>query len=298
MLLVPPRAPSDLPLDPELAKLGFAPGHWLIAETYPPGAVGPKGGEGQGEAWVRTGPGGHFLIVQSRTRGPFGEVEGEAIYAWDAAAGRYRGQFMSSLASLVEQHEGQWADGRASFEGQAGPKASPVFVRFTVAPRNGAVTIAFEVGATPDSRRPALTQVFKPSPRSRRDAAHGIGGIFFKAKDSRALAAWYRDHLGLPVEDPQKWTGAVLEWRDPRDPGRRATTVWGVFKQETKYFEPSPAPFMLNFRVDDLDAVLARLRKAGVTVDERVEDEENGRFGWAMDPEGNRIELWQPAPGH
>lgn len=297
MLLIPHKAPAEAPLDPELRQLGFAPGHWLVSESYPPGAAGPKGGEGVGEAWVRAGPGGHFLIVESRTRGPFGEVEGQAIYAWDAEEQRYRGQFMSSLASLVEQHEGRWAEGRATFEGQAGPRGSPVSVRFTVTPSPGEVKLAFEVGPSARARRPALHQTFRPSPKARRDFIHGLGGVFFKAQNPTSLATWYREHLGVPVEDPQKWTGAVLPWRDPREPGRMATTIWAAFKKETKYFDPSPAPFMLNFRVDDLDTTLARLRQEGVAVDDKVEEEENGRFGWAMDPEGNRIELWQPAPG-
>lgn len=297
MLLVPPKTPAQTPLDPELLRLGFTPGLWMIAETYPPGAAGPKGAEGLGEAWVRVGPGGHFLLVESRSAGPFGEVSGHATYAWDAEAQRYRGLFLSSLSGAVEQHEGTWADGRATFEGKAGPSKSPVWVRFTVAAQKGLVTLQFEVGPSEEARQPVLTQVFKPSPRGRADVAHGLGGVFFKAKDPKALAAWYRDHLGLKVEDPEKWTGAVLEWRDHRDPARRAQTVFGIFKRESKYFDPSPSPFMLNFRVDDLDATLLRLRQAGVTVDDKVEEEDNGRFGWAVDPEGNRLELWQPAPG-
>ena len=298
MLLVPPKPPAEVKLDPELQKLGFTPGLWAISEAYPPGAAGPKGAEGLGEAWVRIGPGGHFLIVESKTRGPFGEVASSAIYSWDAEAKRFRGQFLSSLAPLVEQHEGQFAEGKATFEGKAGTVASPVWVKFTLAPKSGLVTIAFEAGADAKSRKPVLTQTFKPSPAARRDIAHGLGGVFFKAKNPRALAAWYRDQLGLPIDDPEKWTGASLEWRDARDPSRTASTVFGVFKAETKYFEPSTEPFMLNFRVDDLDAVRARLKKAGAQVDEKVEVEDNGRFGWAMDPEGHRIELWEPAVGH
>jgi predicted enzyme related to lactoylglutathione lyase len=297
MLLVPPKPPAEPQLDPELQKLGFTPGLWNVAEVYPPGVAGPKGAEGQGEAWVRVGPGGHFLIVETQTRGPFGEVQGTAIYSWDAEAKAYQGQFMSSLAPLVEQHRGTFADGRTTFEGKAGVASKPVFVKFTLAPKGGVVTMSFEAGLDAKSRRPALTQTFKPSAAARRDAAHGLGGVFFKAKNPKELAGWYRDQLGLAIEDPEKWTGAVLVWRDARNPSRGGSTVFGIFKQETKYFEPSASPFMLNFRVDDLDATLARLKKAGVTVDARVEEEENGRFGWAMDPENNRIELWQPAPG-
>ncbi|MDR3445221.1 MULTISPECIES: VOC family protein [Dyella] len=115
----------------------------------------------------------------------------------------------------------------------------------------------------------------------------GFGGIFFKARDPSALAEWYAQHLGLPVE---AWGGARFD-DEPRQPGY---TMWSPFAADTKYFAPSTQPYMINFRVDDLDGLLARLRDAGVTVDDRVEDSEYGRFGWAMDPEGTRIELWQP----
>lgn len=120
----------------------------------------------------------------------------------------------------------------------------------------------------------------------------GIGGIFFKARDPDALAAWYRERLGVPVEDGN-W--AVFRWGAD---GPAGTTVWAVFRDDTDYFGPSGGGFMLNFRVDDLDRVLAELRQDGVKVVDRVEEHEYGRFGWIVDPEGNRIELWQPAEGH
>jgi len=123
----------------------------------------------------------------------------------------------------------------------------------------------------------------------------GLGGVFFRAGDREALAAWYRRHLGLPISGGG-WH--VLEWRERDDPAKVGTTVWALFPRDTSYFGASKPTFMLNYRVDDLDAMLAQLRAAGVTVDERTHQDENGRFGWATDPEGNRIELWQPAPGH
>jgi predicted enzyme related to lactoylglutathione lyase len=122
------------------------------------------------------------------------------------------------------------------------------------------------------------------------ERVRGIGGVFFKARDPKALAAWYQEHLGVPVE---KWGGASFSWRE-HDPAGTAKTAWSLFAEDTRYFDPSPASFMINFRVDDLDAMLAQLRGAGVTVDDKVDDSEYGKFGWAMDPEGNRIELWQP----
>ncbi len=122
------------------------------------------------------------------------------------------------------------------------------------------------------------------------ERVRGIGGLFFKAKDPERVRAFYRDLLGVPIED---WGGARFVWRD-HDPRGDAATVWSPFAADTKYFQPSEASFMVNFRVDDLDAMLAQLRAAGAPVDDRIEDSEFGRFGWVMDPEGNRIELWQP----
>lgn len=113
----------------------------------------------------------------------------------------------------------------------------------------------------------------------------GIGGIFFKARDPQALAAWYREHLGVPVEPGQAY-GVITS----AAAGEQA--VWSTFPADTTYF--GGGPFMINYRVRDLDAMLAQLRAAGAQVDARVEELEYGRFGWATDPEGNRFELWQP----
>lgn len=117
------------------------------------------------------------------------------------------------------------------------------------------------------------------------EKVQGVGGVFFKARDPGVLSAWYRDHLGVPVAFEH---GAMFE----AEAG--AMTVWTVFADESKYFAPSTKPFMINFRVSDLDKMLAQLRALGDAVDDKVEDSEYGRFAWVMDPEGNRIELWQP----
>ena len=117
----------------------------------------------------------------------------------------------------------------------------------------------------------------------------GLGGIFFKARDPKALSAWYQSHLGIKIED----FGGAMFFDDAAQPGH---IVWCPFNENTKYFEPSSQPFMVNFRVDDLKALLAQLRGAGVQVDARVDESEYGNFGWIMDPEGNRVELWQPPP--
>jgi predicted enzyme related to lactoylglutathione lyase len=120
----------------------------------------------------------------------------------------------------------------------------------------------------------------------------GIGGIFFKARDPAALRAWYRTHLALDV---QEWGGVVFSGSDG-PAGQDAMTVWNIFPADSTCFAPSAAPFMINYRVADLHVALAELRAAGCAVDERTDESEFGRFGWVQDPEGNRVELWQPPP--
>lgn len=122
----------------------------------------------------------------------------------------------------------------------------------------------------------------------------GIGGVFFKARDPKKLGAWYREHLGI---EPDANGYVSFHWRDRDDPERIGSTAWNPFDHDTRYFEPSRAPFMINYRVDDLHALLEALRAEGLEVDPKVEESEFGRFGWVMDPEGNRIELWEPPDG-
>ena len=119
----------------------------------------------------------------------------------------------------------------------------------------------------------------------------GIGGVFFKSKgDHKALAAWYQKHLGMPLAP---WGGAVLRW--PEDGGEdKGLTVWHVAEPNTKWFAPSDASFMINYRVDDMDELLASLRAAGVEVIKGPETHENGTFAWIADPDGNKLELWEP----
>ncbi|MEZ4703492.1 MAG: VOC family protein [Rhodothermales bacterium] len=119
----------------------------------------------------------------------------------------------------------------------------------------------------------------------------GIGGVFIKSNnDSAALAAWYQKHLGMPVES---WGGAVLRWPDDTAEDK-GLTVWTVAKKESKWFSPSESAFMINYRVDDLDALIAQLRADGVDVVGGPESHENGKFAWIMDPDGNKVELWEP----
>jgi len=120
----------------------------------------------------------------------------------------------------------------------------------------------------------------------------GIGGIFFKTQDPQALYQWYEKHLGIPPASDG--TSATFEWREVDDPEAKGMTVWSIFPRDTRYFDPSASPFMINYRVDDLDALLAALQEEGVQIDPHREDYDYGRFAWIMDPAGNRIELWEP----
>ena len=122
----------------------------------------------------------------------------------------------------------------------------------------------------------------------------GIGGIFFKSKDPKALGEWYRIHLGVNVEE---WGGAGFKWVSPENPSGIGTTIWSPFKEDTQYFAPSTAPFMVNYRVDDLHALLAQLQSEGCNVDSKVEESEYGKFAWIIDPDGNKLELWEPPAG-
>lgn len=122
----------------------------------------------------------------------------------------------------------------------------------------------------------------------------GVGGVFFKANDPEKLGEWYRKYLGLDLEEFGGVTFRQAENSVDKSPKREAYTVWSPFPSDTGYFEPSNKEFMINFRVVELDALLAALRAQGVEVDERTEKSEFGYFAWAMDPEGNRIELWEP----
>src|SRR4051812_24176758 len=119
----------------------------------------------------------------------------------------------------------------------------------------------------------------------------GIGGIFFKSEDPEKLQAWYSEHLGIVAKDD---SGVSFEWREMENPQRSGRTVWAPFPKDTEYFKPSRAPFMINYRVENLKELLDQLRKEGVTVEDRVEEYDYGKFGWIIDPEGNRIELWEP----
>lgn len=122
----------------------------------------------------------------------------------------------------------------------------------------------------------------------------GIGGIFFQARDPVALRAWYKKHLGIDV---QEWGGAAFAWADDAGKPVKGTTAWFINAAGGDQFAPSTSTFMVNYRVHDLAALLQALRAEGCKVLEKTDDSEYGKFGWVMDPEGNKVELWQPPEG-
>ena len=119
----------------------------------------------------------------------------------------------------------------------------------------------------------------------------GIGGVFFKStNDAKALSAWYEKHLGIKLED---WGGAILQWQEDtaEDNGM---TVWNVASKDTEWFSPSTASFMINYRVDDMKGMIQQLKEGGVEIFKGPESHENGKFAWIIDPDGNKVELWEP----
>jgi predicted enzyme related to lactoylglutathione lyase len=136
----------------------------------------------------------------------------------------------------------------------------------------------------------------QPAPPLPVERVTGIGGVFFKAKDPRKLRTWYQEKLGIALQEGFNF--GMFLWRERQDASREGTTIWGVFPETTTHFAPSAASFMINYRVRNLEALLTQLRSAGVTVDGKVVDDFNGRFAWVVDPEGNKVELWEPKPGY
>jgi len=119
----------------------------------------------------------------------------------------------------------------------------------------------------------------------------GIGGVFFKStNDNKALSEWYQKHLGMQLES---WGGAILRWPDDKAEDK-GLTVWNVAGKDSKWFSPSESSFMINYRVDNLDEMIAQLREGGIEIIKGPESDVNGKFAWIMDPDGNKVELWEP----
>ncbi len=128
------------------------------------------------------------------------------------------------------------------------------------------------------------------TPEERRGRIIGIGGVFFKSSNPESLRSWYHDRLGIVKSEH----GTVFPWRSTTGDSREHVTAWCVFDRQSKYFDPSPAPMMINYIVEDLDALLERLSAEGVSIDPKRESHDYGRFAWIYDPDGNKIELWEP----
>jgi len=122
----------------------------------------------------------------------------------------------------------------------------------------------------------------------------GIGGIFIKSANTARLREWYQKHLGIDIAE---WGGTSFDWAGPHNPDGHGTTAWSLFDASSNYFEPSTAPFMVNYRVENLHGLLAALREEGCQVIGDPQDSEFGKFGWVVDPDGNKVELWEPPPG-
>ena len=142
-----------------------------------------------------------------------------------------------------------------------------------------------------DAQSPQPEKSTSPAKTEQRGRILGIGGIFFKSANRDQAREWYAKHLGLA----DKGQGAMLPWRERDDPQKEHVTAWTIFPNSTKYFEPNQ-PFMINYIVDDMDALLDRLKQEGVKIDPKRMDESYGRFAWIYDSDGNKVELWQPLP--
>ena len=151
---------------------------------------------------------------------------------------------------------------------------------------SAALAVSFAFGMMVQAKRQKAIRASEPR-------VTGIGGVFFKAHDAMKLAGWYREHLGISFEGE----GAVFhsfEWTEKEDSSKAGMTVWAIFPEKSKYLGADKSQFMINYRVANLERVMAALKQEGVPVDPKTQDEANGKFGWATDPEGNRFELWEP----
>jgi catechol 2,3-dioxygenase-like lactoylglutathione lyase family enzyme len=160
----------------------------------------------------------------------------------------------------------------------------------TIALASLLLTLSGSLGAQ-QAQSPPSEKSKPPLKVEQRGRILGIGGIFFKSANRDQMREWYSKHLGLT----DKGGGAMLPWRDHDDPQKENVTVWTIFPNSTDYI-PATQPFMINYIVDDLDALLDRLKQEGVKIDAKRMDESYGRFAWIYDSDGNKIELWQPLP--
>ena len=152
--------------------------------------------------------------------------------------------------------------------------------------------IAFAIGNITSPHEP-VEMATEAAAETGTNRVTGLGGVFFKSEDPAALLNWYRTHLGIASRE---WGGFPFQWQEKGRPGEIGYTVWSVFPESTEYFSPSEQSFMVNFRVTDLAGLIAALQEEGVEVVGTIEQSPNGAFAWILDPEGRKIELWQPVP--
>jgi catechol 2,3-dioxygenase-like lactoylglutathione lyase family enzyme len=221
--------------------------------------------DGKSDVFCRLGPGGSSLVVESPDGLYMFTVEGSKIH--------------------LDQFR---PDGVARLDGEL---TGPALVlagggtRLTFTPEGGAVSVQLQ---TPKQKTNTRWTRVTPAGHG---VATGIGGVFFKAKDAKKLRGWYEQHLGLPLSN---WGMADLRWRELNEPSRVAHTIWATFKPESKHFD---GPFMVNYRVDHLDALMKKLETDGIKIERKEEEPGQGRFAWVRDGEGNLVELWEPPPG-
>ena len=161
----------------------------------------------------------------------------------------------------------------------------------TIKSRNRLVAVAAFLVATSFLSGFAFNTILTQQKETQRmKKVTGIGGIFFKCKDPNKVREWYKTHLGLDAGP----YGASFEWRQAEDPAKKGMTQWNPFAETTKYFEPSTKDFMINYRVDNLEALVEELKKNGVTLVDTIEAVDYGKFVHILDAEGNKVELWEP----
>lgn len=155
-------------------------------------------------------------------------------------------------------------------------------------------TVAFVVGSATGQRQ-ASHITTSAAGDYETDRVTGIGGVFFRSTDPAETRNWYRTHLGIDAAD---WGGFAFRWQEQDQPEETGYTVWGVFSDTTEYFGPGDQSYMLNYRVADLTGLIDALRQEGVEIAGEIEQHPNGKFAWIVDPEGRRIELWEPVPSN
>lgn len=225
------------------------------------------------------------------------EYEAVVLIGWDPDPGRYACLWLDTTGGGGLDVDAQ-VMGRAQREGDSLPFVFEL-------PDGSAIYNTFEYLADSDTWRWAI-DVEQDGERSefarveltRKGEADdgrvtGLGGLFFRSRDPAATVDWYRVHLGI---DAAEWGGFAFQWREKADPEEVGYTVWAAFPTDTEYFAPSGESFMINFRVADIEALIESLRAEGVEIAGDIEDHPNGKFAWILDPEGRKIELWEPVP--